>query len=194
MLERVFYRRNTGIYKDAAYRVPVWKKQAAIAEVYFELAKPANKLATEADSAFFDLFLHTKDKTATPALVTRKKIAVDNKDKDGNEVPWEKLDFFKKRTYYDMPARWSSRNYWTRYDNDMTKGGAFSKVMKEKVTLYPFVNDEAKRADKSKPLIFSLDDIVLVKTDGSQDINDKDASDAPVVLKADTGAIKMGPA
>lgn len=192
MLERVFCRRNIGIYKNAAYWVPVWKKPAAVAEVYFELAKPANKLATEADSASFDLFLYTKDKTSTPALVTRKKIAVDNKDKDGNEVPWEKLDYFKRRTYFDLPVRWSSRNYWTRYDNDMAKGGVFSKVMKDNVTLYPFVIDEAKRADKSKPLVFSLDDIVLVKADGSQDIQDKDASNASVALKADTVGNKDG--
>ena len=193
MLEHVFFCRNTGIYKDGAYWVPVWKKKGeAITEVFFELARPVNKLVSGDDSASFDLFLFTKDKTSAPVMVTRKKIAQDNKDKDGKEVPYEKLDFLKARHYYDLPVKWSSRNYWTRYDNDMNKGERFSVVMKDKVTLYPFVADEAKRQDKSKPLVFSFDDIVLVKADGSQDIQDKDAGDTDVVLKADAGAAKDG--
>jgi len=195
MLERVFYRRNTGIYKGGSYWVPVWKKKKAMTEVNFELAVPVNKLVTDVQSADFDLFLYTKEKTATPVLVTRKKIATDNKDKDGKEVPYDKLDYFKKRLYYDLPVKWSSRNYWTRYNNVMTNGERFSEVMKTKVTLYPFVNDEAKRQDKTKPLMFSFDDIVLVKADGSQDIADKDAAGvslAPNPFKADTGANKDG--
>ena len=75
--------------------------------------------------------------------------------------------------YYDLPVKWSSRNYWTRYDNDLKKGERFNVVMKDKIKLYPFDADESKRSDKTKPLIFSFDDVVLVKANGAQDIQDK---------------------
>ena len=71
----------------------------------------------------------------------------------------EELAFAEQLKYYDLPKKWSSKNYWTRYDGDMNKGDTFEKVMKDKAKLNPFGQNITK---PDKPLIFSLDDIVLV--------------------------------
>ena len=192
MLEQIFCRRNISVILDGSYAIPVWKKNNGFNTVYFETSFPKMELMTDVEAAKFDFFLYTKNKDAEPKLVTRSKIEQDNKDKDNKGIPWEKLDFLKARHYYDLPVKWSSRNYWTRYNNSINKGGFFGEVMKNKVKLYPFDRDEAKRADKTKPLLFSFDDVVLVKSDGSQVIKDKDASDNSINLKADTAGKKDG--
>jgi hypothetical protein len=66
--------------------------------------------------------------------------------------------------YYDLPTLWKSTNYYTRL-NDGT-----NKFFDELTT------DQIKTAtDASKPMLFSLDDIVLIDGD-SQDVKDKDGS------------------
>ena len=173
-LEQIFYRRNIGVYESGRYAVPVWKKGLALPKPYFEMAQPAQicapalQLVSSREAARFDLFLYTKDKSANPIVVPREQIAEDNKN-----VAYDKLDHTKARLYYDLPVEWSSRNYWTRYDNSMDKGERYQKVMTEKVNLYPFVASEANRAKPVVPLIFSLDDIVLAKTDRDQTITDQ---------------------
>ena len=62
-------------------------------------------------------------------------------------------------------------------------------MFKKKKQLKPLGGN---KTDPAKPLVFSLDDIVLVKTDGSQDIQDKDASDGAIPLKKDSGGNKDG--
>ena len=81
--------------------------------------------------------------------------------------------------YYDLPKEWSSKNYWTRYDGDMNKGDTFEKVMKDKAKLKPFDQNITK---PDKPLIFSLDDIVLVDANKNQEIKDKNAGGSPISL------------
>lgn len=181
-IEEIFSRSRVTVYSDAgSYAVPVWKKKEGFAKVYFELASVKKDLATEAEHTEFDLFLHTKEKSTDPKLILREKIKKDNSDK-----PFEKLDYFKSRHYYDLPVSWSSRNYWTRYNNSMSTAERFDKVMKTSVGLYPFDSDEGKRADSAKPLIFSFDDVVLVKSDGSQEIKDRDTSNSSINLSADS--------
>jgi len=80
-----------------------------------------------------------------------------------------KLDFNHRQKYYDLPTKWSSRNYWTRYDGDVNKGKRFEDVFKNVKKFKPF-GDEITAPDK--PIIFSLDDIVLIDKDGRQNIND----------------------
>jgi hypothetical protein len=200
MLEQVFYRRQVGVYDNGVYAIPVWKKKTGTwSEMHFEIAAPAQTVAgtyalvSQAEAARFDLFLYSKDKRSTPKLMRREEIAQANKDSQKRPVPYDRLEFIKQRHYYDLPVEWSSRNYWARYDNDMKKGDLYHKVMKEKVKLYPFVSDAAKRSDKTKPLVFSLDDIVLIKkSNGSQNIKDKTEADAPIDLKKDAANAKNG--
>ncbi len=192
-LEQAFYRRQIGVYKDNAYAVPVWKKKnAAWTELFFETAQPGRAVAggsaftSVEEAARFDLFLYTADKDATPALRTREQIASENPDKDKKPVPYEKLDFLRRRLYYDLPTAWSCRNYWTRYDNDMDKGERFQTVMKDKLKLFPFDAGEAKRAQAAKPLIFSLDDIVLAQTNRDQTIGDQAPDGSALALDANS--------
>lgn len=196
MIEQVFFRRTIGVYDAGSYRVPAWKPKQGLTKVYFELAQPGCKLVNADTAAQFDLFLHTSAKGADPKIIYRKKIEEDNKDDADKGIPFEKLAFEKKRQYYDLPVKWSSRNYWTRYDNDMKKGGRFDAVMTDKVKLHPFDPDAGKRADLSKPLMFSLDDIVMVKDVGAkkltQDVQDKTDANASTAFKKDTGAAKDG--
>jgi hypothetical protein len=80
----------------------------------------------------------------------------------------QKLSLEERQRYYDLPARWSSRHYWTRY-KDMSKGERFEKVIKDE-KLKPFGN---QITSASEPLVFSLDDIVLLDDkSGNQDIKD----------------------
>lgn len=87
----------------------------------------------------------TEDKNSTPKIVSEKKDKI------------EKLQFSRRIKYYDLPEEWFSDNYWTRYDNDMKKGAAYGKVMKDK-SFKPY---GGKTPVVSKPLIFCLDDLVL---------------------------------
>jgi hypothetical protein len=79
-----------------------------------------------------------------------------------------------QRQYYDLPARWSSRNYWTRYDPNGAKSERFENVVKVEKKLRPIGPNKPL---KGEPLLFSLDDIVLLDQDGgTQDIEDSDHS------------------
>jgi len=123
-----------------------------------------------------DKWIYTKNKHSDPKIVT----------KTPNEIKvLNKTDNFAKRwKYYDLPEHWSSRNYWTRYDNDMNKGARYEKVFKDK-ELKP-IDNKTNSTQADQPLMFSLDDIVLIKSDGSQIIKDKNHLDAPLDLHADS--------
>lgn len=89
----------------------------------------------------------------------------------------EKLPFIQRRNYYDLPSKWSSVNYWTRYDGDLKKGGRFQKIFTDELKLKPFGDNITK---KDKPLVFSFDDIVLLDSaGGTQNIKDWDHNKAP---------------
>lgn len=102
-------------------------------------------------------WVHTESKGGTPQLVPKT-------DEDIRKLSWK-----DRQKFYDLPAHWSSRNYWTRYDGDLKKGERFEKVLKEIKTLKPFGSGVTS---PGQPLTFSLDDIVLMAVDGNQNIND----------------------
>ena len=79
------------------------------------------------------------------------------------------LSFIERQSYYDLPVKWSSRNYWTHYDGDIKKAKKYEDVFKE-LKLKPFGDEILKR---EKPLVFSLDDIVLVESNRNQNLTDR---------------------
>ena len=117
-------------------------------------------------------WVYTKDENTEPKL--EKKL-----DEDINKLLTPN-DYYKRLSFYDLPEEWSSENYMTRYkEGNSWKGGRYQDVMKTDLKLKPF---GTKEAEAEKPIIFSLDDIVLVDKDGKQDIKDKDKTDADKVL------------
>lgn len=129
--------------------------------VYFVKVQFGNKIKDPARTEFYfefeteDKWIFTKDDKTDPVVIIKK----------AEEI--QKLDFTKKLSYYDLPTQWSSRNYWTRDAADKNKDGIFEDVFKNR-NLKPLGNNFTKPAE---PLIYSLDDIVLVDDAGSQNIN-----------------------
>ncbi|SYZ72860.1 hypothetical protein TRIP_C20975 [Candidatus Zixiibacteriota bacterium] len=121
-------------------------------------------------------WVYTKDKTATPVLV----------EKTADEI--SKLDFTARLNYYDLPPEWQSRNYFTRHDGKEEAGDSFETILKN---YKPF---GGKATAPDKPLVFSLDDIILVDDQFGQDINnaagdkpqDLDHTDTKVDLSANS--------
>jgi hypothetical protein len=89
----------------------------------------------------------------------------------------------RRMKYYDIPSQWSSQNYWTRYGKDLNKGDRFTNVVKDTLKLIPY---GGAITDIFHPLVFNLDDLVLVDGTGSQAIQDKDDQDTPINLSADS--------
>lgn len=108
-------------------------------------------------------WVFTDSDTATPTLVTETPANI------------AKFELAKRLKYYDLPVHWSSRNYWTRYDGNLNTGGRFEDVLKTAKKLKPFGTNVTA---PDKPLVFSLDDLVLTKPDGSQTVMDKDNTNA----------------
>ncbi|MFH1700110.1 MAG: hypothetical protein ABIE07_05945 [Candidatus Zixiibacteriota bacterium] len=80
------------------------------------------------------------------------------------------LTALNRQKYYDLPYKWSTRNYWTRYqDGRNIEGGRYRQVVRRELRLKPHGNNKTKA---SEPLTFSLDDIVLAKNNHSQQIKD----------------------
>lgn len=75
--------------------------------------------------------------------------------------------------YYDLPSKWSSRNYWTRGDDTaFNTGGRFEEVMENERQLKPYGSNNTAY---NQPLVFSLDDVVLMDSiNDTQDIKDAD--------------------
>jgi hypothetical protein len=92
-----------------------------------------------------------------------------------------KLSFKERLKFYDLPARWSSTNYWTRYDGNMDLGDRFETVMKDRKQIKPFGSNVT---DSRFPLTFSLDDIVLVDGTGRQVKGDRDSTNHEIALSA----------
>ncbi|MCP4703305.1 MAG: hypothetical protein GY865_01745 [candidate division Zixibacteria bacterium] len=119
-------------------------------------------------------WVYTKDGNTEPKL--EKKL---DKDIKALMTP---TDCYKRLSYYDLPHEWSSENYWTRYkDGASWKSGRFHDVLKTKLKLKPY---DTKEADSSNPIIFSLDDIVLVDDKGKQKLTDKNKTDVNRRLSA----------
>ncbi len=93
---------------------------------------------------------------------------------------WEKMDFVERYKHYDLPSIWYSKNYYTRYDGDVKKGKVFAEVLKSE-QIKPH---GGKVLARNKPLMFCLDDIVLLdRVGGTQQIKDRDGSVNSVPLK-----------
>ncbi|MFQ5498509.1 MAG: OmpA family protein [Candidatus Zixiibacteriota bacterium] len=145
-------------YKSGVYSVKVQFKSA--------LDDPARK-SLHFEFKTNNQWIFTENSGATPKLVT--------------ELPDDvkAFDLPKRMKYYDLPSHWSSQNYWTRYDGNMNTGERFENVLTDKKKLKPFGTNVTA---PSKPLLFFLDDIVLVDKDGKQNIKDKKADDSSVAL------------
>jgi outer membrane protein OmpA-like peptidoglycan-associated protein len=132
--------------------------------IYFVKVKFKNKIKDPARTQFYfeiegeDKYIYTKSDSDDPVIKTITKIEFD------------KLTFIEKQNYYDLPKFWSSRNYWTRYDGDINKGDKFEKVFKDIEKLKPLGD---KLTQSEKPLVFSLDDIVITETTKSQILQDE---------------------
>ena len=151
-------------YSNGVYRVKVQFKtplnDSNRKDLHFEF-KAENK------------WIYTGNAKSDPVIMTKTPEEIKELNKPAN--------FTKRRQYYDLPVRWSSRNYWTRFDGDINKGKTFEDVLKKEKKLKPF-GDNLTSADK--PLAFSLDDIVLLdKAGGTQEIFDHDHSDPPIKKK-----------
>jgi hypothetical protein len=115
-------------------------------------------------------WIYTKDRNSTPEMVEK----TDSDMKDIYTIPTSFEEWLK---YYDLPKEWSSENYWTVCKVGKKKHeGRFEDVIKKKLKIKPYPPKE-KTTKASQPLVFSLDDIVLVKANGKQDIKDKDDAD-----------------
>lgn len=131
--------------------------------VYFVKVKFKNKIKDPARTQFYfelettNKWVFTKDDKTDPEIVT----------KTPDEI--KKLNFIERHNYYDLPVNWSSRNYWTHYGGDIKKAKKYEEVVKE-LKLKPLGDEILKR---EKPLIFSLDDIVIVEANGNQNITDR---------------------
>jgi hypothetical protein len=109
-------------------------------------------------------WIYTKDNTSTPLIK-------EEKDDDIKKLlPPEKLP--DRMKYYDLPKEWSSQNYWTKYNDGTEKTERFETVLKDKLKIKPYPPKE-KTTTVDKPLIFSLDDIVLMDKDGKQKLKDR---------------------
>lgn len=106
-----------------------------------------------------DLWVFTADVSTPPVLQARPLAEV------------LALPLAERYCYYDLPAEWSSRNYWTRYNGDMNTGERFDMVIN---TIKNLVPAGAERLSSGDPLMFSLDDVVLLDTaNGTQAIEDE---------------------
>ncbi len=136
-----------------------------------------------------DKWIYTKNKDSDPILFPKKpedlkELKKKDAYKDVAKVEdLRKLQFPGGLNFYDLPAEWSSVNYWTRYESSGGKktGERFQKVIADadKLHLKPIGN---KLTQPKKPMTFSLDDIVLATGNRSQVIRDrkKDNSLFPV--------------
>jgi hypothetical protein len=122
-------------------------------------------------------WIHTADASSDPSIVTMTPDQI-------NALPPQ-----DRHKYYDLPAKWSSRNYWTRGDGAaFTPGNRFEEVMDTERDLKPYGPNSTTY---EQPLVFSLDDIVLLDTaGGTQAIQDADHQANPQNL-SDRSRVKL---
>lgn len=117
-------------------------------------------------------WVYTKTKDDQPEIVEKK-------DEDIAKLPYK-----ERMQYYDLPLEWSSRNYFTRHEGKENTGNKFETIIAD---YKPF---GGKTTSTDKPLVFSLDDIILVDDKGSQNINN-DAANKPQDLDKDGNKIDL---
>ena len=146
--------------------------------VYFVKVQFDKKIKDPARTEFYfefeteDNWIFTKDDKTDPVTIIKKRADFDS------------LTFIEQQKYYDLPKFWSSRKYWTRFNGKFTKGERFEKVFfdntfADSLKLKP-LGDKITKPDK--PLVFSLDDIVLVDSTKSQILSDKNPAGNSIPL------------
>lgn len=103
-------------------------------------AKEDGTAETKPDKDSLLQFKHPKDTFIVPKSATERTL----KQGPYNSLP----PSIKSLRVYDLPELWKSQNYWSRLSDNKDEQGFFEKMVEKKTT-------------KEKPLIFSLDDIVL---------------------------------
>ncbi|MCX6577410.1 MAG: hypothetical protein NTV82_13590 [Candidatus Aminicenantes bacterium] len=138
-----------------------WKKGVYCLKVHFKSPLDDGKhKSLHFEFKTENQWVYTEKKGATPVIVTKTPAEIKN------------LSLEQRTHYYDLPALWSSRNYWTYYDGDLATGKSerFEKVFEQEKKLKPLGQGTT---DTGNPLIFCLDDIVLLDgISGTQDIKD----------------------
>jgi hypothetical protein len=122
-----------------------------------------------------DKWIYTKNDKSDP------KIAPMDPAKPAEKVATFKLE--ERLKYYDLPAHWSSKNYRVCWDGDPNASERF-----DEKKLRPAAG--GKITTSGKPMLFCLDDIVLLDKEGRQNVNDggnaapkdKDGNDVAVDL------------
>jgi hypothetical protein len=106
-----------------------------------------------------------------PGKLLGKIVTEDEIKKNNGNITIYELPLEKQLDYYDIPAQWCSLNYFTRSESDFDTGDSFGKVLNDK-KYKPFGD---KITTSTSPLVFSLDDIVLLDSaGGTQAIRDAD--------------------
>jgi hypothetical protein len=98
-------------------------------------------------------FLTSEDDRYIKAEAKDQRIVVKLKEED------EKKPSAKRLQYYDLPAIWKSRKYWCQRSEKAEDHDFYEEIVKK---IAKDVADD-KKPDKDKPLIFSLDDMVLCR-------------------------------
>ncbi|MCP4550263.1 MAG: hypothetical protein GY835_27705 [bacterium] len=94
-----------------------------------------------------------------------------------------------RQKYYDLPREWCSLNYWTRFEK-YSVGDRYQKMMKRK----GFKPYGSKKMTAAKPLIFSLDDIVLTNDAASnQNVRDKIEDNSAIDLSKHSRVLLLYP-
>ncbi|MEW5993877.1 MAG: hypothetical protein AB1744_05725, partial [Candidatus Zixiibacteriota bacterium] len=114
--------------------------------------------------------IHTTAAGATPRVVDRPD-------------DFDTKSFAEKYQYYDLPAKWFSFNYFTRHESTPANDERFHTHIKDKRQIKPYGGNVTSR---SEPLLFSLDDVVLMDngTSNDQNIQDADQQNRPKNLCA----------
>lgn len=109
-------------------------------------------------------FVYTPDAASSARIVTKSAAETTAMNRPEH--------LLERRKHYDLPERWSSRNYRTLYDGNDEGTDRFEDVLHTIKQLKPFGTNVTA---PDIPLVFSLDDIVLLDSaGGTQDIKDGD--------------------
>jgi hypothetical protein len=106
-----------------------------------------------------DIWVYTQDKDSQPRLVSTFSEVDEKLPKTAiTHERLRKKSLAERFRYYDLPEKWDSRNWQCKIDQ---KAGDF-KALSRDIT------------STTAPMVFCLDDIVLVDEAGKQEIKDKD--------------------
>lgn len=114
-------------------------------------AKPDGSSEPKPDKESIVRFTQPKDTWVISESATSRKIKsvvrpFRENDEDGKNL----VPSANRLKYYDLPELWKSKKYWSRFSDDEKEQGFFESMADKKTT-------------KQKPLLFSLDDIILTE-------------------------------